>query len=500
MENINKDGIPAVKEVGLFALVRRFKPALGAGIAGTWCVGSVNRRIFSAMMTVGVLNSVVMLASSLRDLFVAHQFGVGDDMDAFLVAYLIPATAMSVVAGSFNAALIPTYIQVRDQQGKEAAQQLFSGALVWSTALLITLSVLLGLTASYFIPLVGSGFSPNKLAITRAIFFVLLPVLPLNGIFVTWGAILNASERFAIAAIAPVITPLLSIAVIYEMGNAWGIFSYAIVIPAGAAIEGLVLAAALRRQGISVAPRWHGFDPALRQVMKQYAPMIAGAFIMSGTNLVDQAMAAMLGPGSVSVLSYGKKITSVAVGISSLALSAAVMPHFSRMVVAQDWRSVKQTLRSYIPLILLATISLTITLVLFSKPIVMLLFQRGAFTAGDTLQVVSVQSLCILQLPFYVLGILFVRLISAFKANHVLMWGTSISFILNISLDYLFMKWLGVPGIALSTSLVYMASLGYLSFMAYQLLKKADARRSSTSFNQEPASGPLHTQYSQTER
>jgi putative peptidoglycan lipid II flippase len=474
MEDVRKAGTLPVEQSWLTDLIKRIMPAFGVGHRDSWLEGSVNRRIFSALMTVGVLSSVVMLVSSIRDLVVAHQFGIGDSLDAFLVAYLLPATTMSVVAGSFNAALIPTYIQVRDQEGKESAQRLFSSVLVWSAALLIALSASLALTASYFIPLLGSGFDADKLAQTRSLFFVLLPVLPLNGIFVIWAAVLNASDRFAIAAITPVITPLLSIAIIHEFGNAWGIYSYAIIIPGGAVIEGLVLATALKRQGMLVAPRWHGLDPALKQVMKQYAPMIAGAFIMSGTSLVDQAMAAMLGSGSVSVLSYGKKITTVAVGISAMALSAAVMPHFSRMVAARDWGSVRQTLKSYIPLILLATVSITGILIFFSRPMVRLLFQRGAFTVSDTLRVASVQSLCILQLPFYVLGIFFVRLISAFKANHILMWGATISFVLNMILDYLFMKWLGVPGIALSTSLVYVVALGYLSTMSFRLLRNAN--------------------------
>src|SRR4029078_7629041 len=108
------------------AMVRKVLPVLASGYKESWREGSVNRRIFSAMMTVGVMNSVVMLVSSFRDLVVAHQFGVGDNLDAFLVAYLLPATAVSVVAGSLNAALIPTLIQVREQEGKEASQRLFS--------------------------------------------------------------------------------------------------------------------------------------------------------------------------------------------------------------------------------------------------------------------------------------------------------------------------------------------------------------------------------------
>ncbi len=200
--------------------------------------------------------------------------------------------------------------------------------------------------------------------------------------------------------------------------------------------------------------------------------MVAGALMMGSTGLVDQSMAAMLGPGSVSVLNYGNKISSVVVTIGAMAVSTAVLPQFSRMVAAGLWANVRNTIKTYTRLIFFITIPLSFIMILTSQALVSLLFQKGAFTASDTLQVASVQSLYILQLPFYVCGMLFVRLISAFKANHILMWGTAISFVLNISLDYLFMKRLGVPGIALSTSVVYLVSFCYLWWMSSRLLSK----------------------------
>src|SRR5229473_3064028 len=85
-----------------------------------WCDRSVNRRIFAAMLTVGGLGLGVKIVSTLKEVVIAHQFGIGDGLDAFLIAYLVPSFAINVIAGSFNAALIPTYAQVREEEGKEA--------------------------------------------------------------------------------------------------------------------------------------------------------------------------------------------------------------------------------------------------------------------------------------------------------------------------------------------------------------------------------------------
>jgi len=217
-------------------------------------------------------------------------------------------------------------------------------------------------------------------------------------------------------------------------------------------------------------------DPAVRQVAKQYAPMAAGALLMSSTELVDQSMAAMLGPGSVSALNYGNKIVALIIGIGSMALSTAVFPYFSRMVAGKDWAGISRTLKTYTGLVLLVTVPLTMVLLYFSEPIVMLLFERGAFSTGDTLLVGRVQSLYLLQMPFYVLSIMGVRLLSALKKNQILMVISGINLIANIVGNYLFMRHLGVAGISLSTSVVYLFSMiaVFLS-LNFQLRKHASS-------------------------
>ena len=427
----------------------------------TWSERSVNRRIFAAMITVGGFTFVVKLAAAAKDVVVAHQFGTADALDAFLIAFLLPSFAINVVAGSFNAAFIPTFIQVREQEGREAAQRLFSSVMVWSTALLIVVSVLLALTASHVLPILGSGFVSEKLALTRSLFYVLLPALFVSGLVTIWAATLNAGERFALAATVPIMTPVVTVIALLAMGGVWGIYALAIRTVGGLMLEAVILAWGLKQQGISLVPGWHGMTASTRQVMNQYAPMVAGAFLMSSTTLVDQSMAAMLGSGSVSALSYGNKVVAFVLGVSSLALSTSVFPYFSRMVAASDWIAVRHTLKTYSRLVLVVTVPFTFILVYLSESIVGLVFERGAFTVSDTRLVGKVQAFYLLQVPFYMLGVTFVRLISSFKANIVLMKAAFVNLLSNTILNYVLMQWLGIAGIALSTAIVYLISMIY---------------------------------------
>lgn len=445
---------------------------LGLNWWNTWRERSVNTKIFAAMVTVGGFTVLVMLVTGVKELVVAYQFGTSDALDAFLIAFLLPGFAITLISGSLNAALIPTYIQVREHEGHDAAQHLSSTIMVSSAGLLIAVSVILALIAPYILPVVASGFSPEKLSLTTSLYYVVLPCLVLTGLATTWSAILNAQDRFALAAAGPMVTPVMAVLMVLLLAKYWGIYALAVGTIAGSLLQAGLLGWWLGRQGGSVFPRWHGVTPAVRQVWGQYAPTIAGSFLMGSTSLVGQSMAAMLGPGSVSVLAYGSKITTLVLGVGSLAVSTAVLPHFSRMVARQEWNGVRHTLITYARLIVIITLPLMFILIYFSEPLVRVLFQRGAFTEADTVLVGWVQGLYLLQVPVYVLGMLIVRLISALRANRILMWGAGINLVFNIVCNYLLMKWLGVGGIALSTSLMYLVSTGFLLFMALRLIKQ----------------------------
>ena len=427
-----------------------------------WRHASDNGRIFIASLIVGLLTTSYKCISFIKDLLVASIFGTSDIVDAYLVALMFPSVLAIILAGSLNAALIPTFISVRDREGNEAAKHLLSGITVMTMVFLTLLTVLLALALPYLLPVLAWGFPTEKLALTHRLTLIMLPVIVLSGLATLWGSVLNANERFALVAFSPVTIPLVLMLALIFAHTSWGIYVFGLGLVMGMLLQVIVLGWGLKRQGYSLSPRWYGTTRALWQVIAQYLPMISAAVFMSMSSVVDQSMASTLGPGNVSILSYGSKVVSLIVGVSSMALGTAVLPYFSKIVASGDWCKLRHILRTQTTLIVAMTFPVTTGIALFSEPFVRLLFQRGSFTRADTFAVAGVQAMYALQIPVYTLGIMYVRLISALGKNKVLVYGTMISFILNITFDLILMRHMGVKGIALSTSLVYLVSCGYL--------------------------------------
>lgn len=430
-----------------------------------WSTKSVNRKIFTAASIVGFATLIVSLLTFAKEILVARQFGTGDTLEAFLIAFLLPSLAINVFAGSLNSAFIPTYVRVRETEGNKAAQDLLENVSALFIFLLVIICLGIALLSSLLFPLIASGFDSEKLQLSHLLFYYLLPLTIIKGLSTIWGAVLNTRDKFVLTGIAPIATPFITIILLLTLVEKWDIYILISGLATGFIVEAGVLGLALRRNGLFIRPRWLGYDRATKEVMQQYLPMLAGAFLMSSTGAVDQAMAAMLRPGDVAALSYGNKVSSFITNLGSIAIGTAVLPYFSSMVAGNRWDEVKNTIVVYLKLIVIVTVPLTLILIVFSVPFIEVIFQRGAFTSADTALVGKVQSYYCLQIPFYIMGTLIVRLISAMRANQILMWGAVLNLIVNIVFNLIFMRAWGVAGIALSTAVVYLVSFIYLTIV-----------------------------------
>jgi putative peptidoglycan lipid II flippase len=172
---------------------------------------------------VGVLSTAAKLAGAAKVMVTARYFGAGDQLDAFVIAFLLPAFFSDIVAGAFGASFIPAFIRVRSDQGEAAARMFARTGLALVLSAMLAVSVLLAAAGPWLLPLLGSSFSPEKLRVTTSLFLALIPWLPLSACIAAWRAVLNAHNAFALAAAAPLTSPLAIIIFLYAGANRWNV-------------------------------------------------------------------------------------------------------------------------------------------------------------------------------------------------------------------------------------------------------------------------------------
>lgn len=434
---------------------------------------SVNRQILRAAATVTAVGIFVKLIAAFKEFVLAGTYGRSDAMDAFLAAFLIPGLLINLIAESMNQALVPTLIRVREREGIEPSRRLLSNSMVWLCLLLAAVSAAMAITARAFFPLIAWNFAPAKLDLAVRLFYGLVPLVLITGIATNCTAVLNTLGRFSLPAIAPVALPLTVMLSAWALSARMGPWAMVIGNLAGAIIQAFIVGWGMRSHGYPFRLRWYGMDAATREVAHQYWPVLLSSAVASGGLLVDQSMAAALSPGSVSALAYAGRFVGVILTLLAGAISTAVIPYFSRMIAFEDWAGCRHSLRTCVTVTALISAPLALALIAGASWLVRVTYQHGAFGQKDTAAVVPVLILYAIQIPFIVTSRVFYRFLAAMRRNDLILWCGVLNLVLDVVLNLLLMRWLGVAGIALATSLWAASTFFFLWFWTWKLLPRA---------------------------
>jgi putative peptidoglycan lipid II flippase len=420
--------------------------------------------------TVGGLTLVSRLTGFVRDVVMAAVLGAGPIADAFFVAFRLPNHFRAIFAeGAFAAAFVPAYARTLEEAGLPAAK-LFADQI--AAALIAINLVLLGF-ALFFTPWVVSVLAPGlvddparfdlAVALTRITF----PYLALVSIETLFAGILNANNRFAAAAGAPILLNLSVVATLLlapffsDAGHAaaWG------VLIAGVA-QVLLVGIDAEGHGYGVRLRIPRLSEPTRRFLKALGPAIIGAGGVQLALFADTLIASFLPTGALSALYYADRINQLPIGVVGIAVGTVLLPEMTRRLAAGDEKGAASAQARGIQLALLLTIPCAAAAITIPDLIMRALFARGAFTAADA-------SAAGATLAAYSIGLLPFVLMRSFTAPFYARGDTAtpvkaalLAAAINIALKVVLMGPLAQVGLALATSVGAWINLSLLAFFA----------------------------------
>jgi putative peptidoglycan lipid II flippase len=416
------------------------------------------------------LNSACVILLGLvtfaRDSLISASFGISATTDSFFMALLFPTLATSILLTLSGSALVPSYIRIRQHAAqREVAEFLETIAginLILILAVLLLATLLLN-AAGWIAGLDGIAWTRE----TMALFYVLALLPVCAAASSTWIAALNGNHRYLATAVAPILPPALACILLLTLGDRFGIFAVAGGVALGSVLQLPLLAVATTGPtalGVPLLPRRIRLTKNVRATMSQYSPLALGALFSSGMLAVDQVMAAALEPGGISALTFGMRVTNFMLLAISGGIGPVLVPHFASVHALTSRVDLRRSLNRVSLLLLGPSVACAMLVCWFSADIISLVFEHGSFSADDTREVSQIQVLYALQIPAYVLSLVHARALSALHRNDILLRIAAANFVLNIALNFLLGRYLGVPGIALSTSIVYIVALVPMRF------------------------------------
>jgi len=452
----------------------------------------------SVARNAGVISLAVTASRVLglvRDQVFAALFGAGLQYDAFLTAFRIPNLLRDLFAeGALSAAFVTTFTQVQQTKGSEEAFRLSNRV---ATALMLVLSLICvvgWLFAPSIVYWLAPGFYdvPGKAELTIHLTRIMIPFLLLIALAAKAMGILNARNKFAILAIAPVFFNLGSVIgglfLGFTVGPSLGLspiegMAFGTLI--GGFLQFAVQWPSLRHAGFRYRPMLDFYDPGVRQIMRLMGPAIIGTAavqinVFVNTNfaseIVDPATGAVLN-GPVSWLSYAFRFMQFPIGVFGVAIATAALPPLSRSTSNPDYVEFRQTLAHSLALVFLLCIPSAVGLVVLGRPIVALVFEHGKFTSFDTVQTANALAAYSLGLAGYaavkVLSPAFYALNDARTPMLISVGSIVVNFVMNSLLVGPF----GHVGLAFSTSTVALVNFLLLAVFMRRRLGRLGGRR-----------------------
>ena len=432
--------------------------------------GSHSRRLARSTAVFSLATAISRVLGLVREMVSAYFFGVSGLINAFTVAIQIPNLVRALVAdAALSGAFVPVFSELLEKGERKRAWR------VASTLFWLTLLVLGGLTAIFILlaPLLmrpfGDPGGDYELAVGLSrVLFPIVVLLGLSGIVV---GILNTYHHFAVPALAPVAWNLV-IVVGLVLGvprihdESAQLYLYAGVVVLGTLVQLLLPIPWLRRLDgrLTVVIDWR--DPAVKRVLVLMLPVTLTIGLINVNFLVDTLFASRLLDPELAPAAIDKafRLYMLPQGVFAVAVTTVLFPTLARLAARDDIAGLRRALDGGLRQIAFLLVPAGLVSIVLAQPIVRLVYQRGEFTAEDTVIVAQCLQAFSIGLVFNGWMLILNRSFYAVQTNWV-PTGIAVGAVaLNAAFDTVFYR-LGIWGIPLATSTVNVVAATVLLVM-----------------------------------
>lgn len=423
------------------------------------------------IIIVASITVFIKLVGFYKEMEIGQVFGLSEILDSFLIATLLPGFVNNVFMVSFQNLFIPNYIIEQKEGGSEANFQTTSFLI--TSILSIVLIFIVYLVTDFFLEDFYKGHSASYYKLIRTQFYIILPCI------ITWSnsyllaGILEIKGLFKYSSLYPLFTSIITILFLFFFKDKLGYYVLAYGLLLGSICEFIYLALVAFTNRLILIGKLDFSSPNICVVLKQFPMKVGSGFLSGSTNFINQFYAAQLVIGSLATFNYALKLPSFLIAILTIAIGNVILPYFTRVVMENKDKGY-ETLQKILIYIFSITSFVVIILCFFSEFIISTLFERDNFTHMDTLKVSKIQIILLVQVPFYISSIIIIKFLTSINKNVFMLYASIFNLVFSIIFNFLFVKYIGIYGVAIATSLVVIVNFILLFGMVLSQKKQYD--------------------------
>lgn len=407
------------------------------------------KKIALLIMLLTILSKIFGLG---RDIALSYFYGTSYISDAYLISITIPSVIFGFIAAGLLAGYIPMYIQIAQSNGKVEADN-FTNNIISILFVICTVIILVTLPfTKQIVKVFASGFEGETLDLTIRFTRISLFAIYFTGIVSILTGYLQIKGNYIIPALIGLPLNIFVIASIF-LSSKTNVLVLAIGFIIAVASQVLLMIPFMKKNNFKYKSKFDIKDKHLINMGYIALPVILGVSVDQINILIDRTLASQIVIGGVSGLNYASRLNGFVQGMFVWPITTALYPMISKMAAEKNMFGIKTIISEAITGINLLVMPATVGFMVFTVPIVSALFGRGAF---DNQAIIMTSH----ALFFYSIGMIgfgfrdiLTKAFYSLQDTKTPMINGMIAVVLNIVLNLILSKYMGVGGLALATSI-----------------------------------------------
>lgn len=395
------------------------------------------------MKPIGLVSQILM----------AKYYGAGVHYDAYILAFFLVSFSSQLVGRVFTAVAVPHLTEIRLRLA-DRDQAAYNNALVLlSLVPVVLLSAVLILRGIWVVDLAApSAPEETRQLAVRMLRFMALPGI-LAAIVQSFKAVLNANRVYRVPALMPIINAAVMLIVLIATHRPLGIWALPTAFAVSFSVQAALIVgySSILKVVRAVRPRAERSD--LRELWRRTWMVLIDSVLLIINSFVDKAFASSLIAGSISAIAYANTLMNLGMQLFQFSLVTIMFTRMSEDLSRGDIAACSRYLDSNLRRLARLTVPVCLAIAVASHEIVLILFQRDAFSAEDTARTASVLAMFILGLPAVLINLVVARVFHSLKQLRDKMWLALQYLLTNLAGNYLLIGPLQVAGLALSSTI-----------------------------------------------
>lgn len=402
-----------------------------------------------------------------RELVLAAGYGTSIYSDAYVTAMNIPQVIFAIIGSTLATVLIPMYMEVHSNEGEEGSLKFINNVSNLVIIACVILSVLGFMFTEQIVNIFAMGYKGEALQV--AINFTRITIIGVvfTGLSYVMTSYLQIKNDFIMPGLSSVPkNVIIIVATLLSIKHGPYLMIWGTLI--GMLSEFFFQLPFAIKQGYKYVPIVDIKDKYIKKMGWLIAPVLIGVAVNQVNTLVDRTLASTLPVGTVSALNYSNKLTSFVIAIFITSISTVIYPILSQLSHDNNKDRFTSSVIKSINCVIILILPITVGTIVLALPIVRVLFERGAFDQRATYLTALALAMYSIGMVAYGLRDVLGKIFYSLQDTKTPMVNGIVAVVMNIIMDLVFIKFWGLAGLTLATSLSSMVCI----MLLFKSLKK----------------------------